>query len=123
MYIRAYLIIKNKFWNLSNEELIDKILNKNILISSIAKEVLLTRDLDDLDASDEILRKVILKLSIEQLYNLVKDHENSKLANLASIEFEKILEDAEDNYKEAFYDKVYDEITEGEKPKLRLIKK
>ena len=123
MYMRAYLIIKNKFWNLSNEELIDKILNNNILISSIAKEILLTRDLDELNVSDEILRKVILKLSIEQLYNIIKNQKDSKLAILASIEFDKILEDAENNYKVAFYDKVYDHITEGQEPQLRLIKK
>ena len=53
----------------------------------------------------------------------LKNHEGSKLAMLASIEFDKILKDAENNYQEAFYDKVYDEIIEGQKPILRLVKK
>ena len=123
MYRRAYLIIKNKLWNLDTETLIYKVLDKNILISSIAKEELLSRDLENINIPDEILRQVILKLSVEQLYQLVKNNDGSKLANLASIEFNKILEDAENNYREAFFDKVYDEILEGQKPKLRLLKK
>ena len=123
MYRRAYLIIKNKLWNLDTETLIYRVLDKNILISSIAKEELLSRDLENINIPDEILRQVILKLSVEQLYQLVKNNDGSKLANLASIEFNKILEDAENNYREAFFDKVYDEILEGQKPKLRLLKK
>jgi len=123
MYRRAYLIIKNKLWNLDTETLIYKVLDKNILISSIAKEELLSRDLENINIPDEILRQVILKLSVEQLYQLVKNNDGSKLANLASIEFNKVLEDAENNYREAFFDKVYDEILEGQKPKLRLLKK
>ena len=123
MYRRAYLIIKNKLWNLDTETLIYKVLDKNIFISSIAKEELLSRDLENINIPDEILRQVILKLSVEQLYQLVKNNEGSKLANLASIEFNKILEDAENNYREAFFDKVYDKILEGQKPKLRLLKK
>ena len=123
MYRRAYLIIKNKLWNLDTETLIYKVLDKNIFISSIAKEELLSRDLENINIPDEILRQVILKLSVEQLYQLVKNNDGSKLANLASIEFNKILEDAENNYREAFFDKVYDEILEGQKPKLRLLKK
>ncbi len=123
MYRRAYLIIKNKLWNLDTETLIYKVLDKNIFISSIAKEELLSRDLENINIPDEILRQVILKLSVEQLYQLVKNNDGSKLANLASIEFNKILEDAENNYREAFFDKVYDETLEGQKPKLRLLKK
>lgn len=123
MYRRAYLIIKNKLWNLDTETLIYKVLDKNIFISSIAKEELLSRDLENINIPDEILRQIILKLSVEQLYQLVKNNDGSKLANLASIEFNKILEDAENNYREAFFDKVYDEILEGQKPKLRLLKK
>lgn len=123
MYRRAYLIIKNKLWNLDTETLIYKVLDKNIFISSIAKEELLSRDLENINIPDEILRQVILKLSVEQLYQLVKNNDGSKLANLASIEFNKVLEDAENNYREAFFDKVYDEILEGQKPKLRLLKK
>lgn len=123
MYRRAYLIIKNKLWNLDTETLIYKVLDKNIFISSIAKEELISRNLENINIPDEILRQVILKLSVEQLYQLVKNNDGSKLANLASIEFNKILEDAENNYREAFFDKVYDEILEGQKPKLRLLKK
>ena len=123
MYRRAYLIIKNKLWNLDTETLIYKVLDKNIFISSIAKEELLSRDLENINIPAEILRQVILKLSVEQLYQLVKNNDGSKLANLASIEFNKVLEDAENNYREAFFDKVYDEILEGQKPKLRLLKK
>ena len=123
MHTRSYLVIKNKLWNLDTEKIIYKILDNNLIISSIAKEILLIRNLDDINIPEEILRQVILKLSIEQLYNLLKNHEGSKLAMLASIEFDKILKDAENNYQEAFYDKVYDEIIEGQKPILRLVKK
>lgn len=123
MHTRSYLVIKNKLWNLDTEKIIYKILDNNLIISSIAKEILLIRNLDDINIPEEILRQVILKLSIEQLYNLLKNHEGSKLAMLASIEFDKILKDAENNYQEAFYGKVYDEIIEGQKPILRLVKK
>ena len=122
MYERTYFIIKNKFWKLSTEEVIYKIFDKNIMISSIAKEELLNRNLSNINVSDDILKKVILNLSIEQIYDLVVNHQGSRLSYFASIEFNKILEDAKNNYLVAFYDKVNDQITEGEKPKLKLIK-
>lgn len=122
MYERTYFIIKNKFWKLSTKEVIYKIFDKNIMISSIAKEELLNRNLSNINVSDDILKKVILNLSIEQIYDLVVNHQGSRLSYFASIEFNKILEDAKNNYLVAFYDKVNDKITEGEKPKLKLIK-
>ena len=64
MYERTYFIIKNKFWKLSTEEVIYKIFDKNIMISSIAKEELLNRNLSNINVSDDILKKVILNLSL-----------------------------------------------------------
>ena len=118
MYGRVYLIIKNKIFNLTTEEVIYKIFDDNILISSIAKEELLNRNLSDVNVSDNILNQIIKKLSIEEIYDLVVNHEGSKLSYLASIEFDKILEDAKRNYPEAYFEKV----NEGKKPKLTLLK-
>ena len=65
---------------------------------------------------------MVADISIEQIYDLVVNHQGSRLSYFASIEFNKILEDAKNNYLVAFHDKVNDKITEGEKPKLKLIK-
>ena len=118
MYNKIYLIIRNKIFNLDTEEVIYKIFDNNILVSSIAKEELLNRDLSNINIPDEILQCIVLKLSIEQIYDLIINHKGSKLSELASIEFDKILEDAKNNYLEAYYDKV----NEGKKPKLTLLK-
>ena len=119
MYEKAYLILRNQFWNSSTEEIIEKVFDKNILISTIAKEELLNRNLENLEVSNEVLKQVILKLSIEQIYELITNHKGSKIATLASNQFDKILEIAEKNYQEAYFAKV----NEGKKSKIYLLKK
>ena len=118
MYGRTYLILKNKMWNLTTEEIINKIFSNNIMISSIAKEELLNRELSNLNVSDEVLRQIILKLSIEQIYETITKHIGSRLAEIATEKFNEILEHTENNYQEAYLEKV----NEGKRKKLTLIK-
>ena len=119
MLEKAYLIIKNKLWNMPTEDIIYKILDNNCFISNIAKEILLTRDLTKVNVPEGILKQVILKLSIEQLYELIINHKDSNIAYLAEFEFDNILEKAKNNYQEAYLEKV----NEGKRSKLTLLKK
>ena len=56
--------------------------------------------------------------SYDILFDLIVNHKGSKLAELALQKFNKILDEAEKNYQEAYLEKV----NEGKKPKLTLLK-
>ena len=116
---RFTCIERNKIWHLTTYEVIKKIFSDNIIISTLAKEELLRRNLDNIEIDDEIVKKVISKLSIEQVFDLMKQDKNGKFALLAKDAFDKFLEISEKNNREAYLDKVY----EDESLSLRLIKK
>lgn len=116
---RFTFIERNKLWHLTTYEVIKKIFSDNIIISTLAKEELLKRNLDNIEIDDEIVKKVISKLSIEQVFELMNQDQNGKFALLAKDAFDKILEISEKINRKAYLDKVY----EDESLSLRLIKK
>ena len=116
MLNKVEFVIRNKLIFLGNDELISKCLDKNILISSIAREILVNRSNLDTNLDNETLLKVINKLSIEQIWNLMSRHDNSKLSILALEKLNKILEFYQDTND--FYDKVH----ENKKEKIYYLK-
>ena len=109
-------MIRNKLIFLGNDDLISKCLDKNILISSLAREILVNRSNLDTNHNDETLLKVINKLSIEQIWDLMTRNDNSKLSILAIDKLNKILE---------FYQNTsdyYDKVNENKKAKIYYLK-
>ncbi len=107
MYNEFYLIIFNKFLQLTYSELIDKCLNDNPLVSNIAIDVLLKRNDDNSMIADEILEKIINKMTIEDIYNLVTSNSNSRLAKLAYLKLKEILAYYDNNIE--LYQKIKDD--------------
>ena len=92
MFDKATFVIKNKLMYLPNEKIIEKCLDKNILITTLAKEELISRDNLEMNVSDELILSVVNKLSIEQVWNLVMRKDNSRISNLALKKLNEILE-------------------------------
>lgn len=109
MFDKVSFIILNKLLVLSNEELVLKCLDNNILISSLARDELVKRNPIDINISDDILSLVVEKLSIEQIWNLVSRKVDSKLFALSLKKLNEILD-------------YYDKISEKSKVKLYLLK-
>ena len=116
MLNKVEFVIRNKLIFLENDELISKCLDKNILVSSLACEILVSRFNLDTNHNDETLLKVINKLSIEQVWELMSRHDNSKLSLLALEKLNKILEFYQNT--NAYYDKVH----ENKKTKIYYLK-
>ena len=109
MFDKVSFIILNKLLVLSNEELVLKCLDNNILISSLARDELVKRNPIDINIGDDILSLVVEKLSIEQIWNLVSRKVDSKLFVLSLKKLNEILD-------------YYDKISEKSKVKLYLLK-
>ena len=92
MYTKILLTLKTKFMELDNLTLINKILDNNILVSTLAKEELLSRSLDDLDVDDSILTLLINKLSIEDLWTIAKQNTNNHFTELVVKKLNRILD-------------------------------
>ena len=92
MYTKILLTMKTKFMELDTITLIYKVLSKNIIISSLAKEELLKRNLDNIKIDDSILLLVINKLSIEELWTIKKENINNHFTELATIRLNQILD-------------------------------
>lgn len=92
MYDKILFVVKNKLIALSTEKLIYKVLDKNMLISNLAKCELLKRDLSNLTIDDNILEKIINKLSVEDIWNLVKLNANSHFTELVSKKLNQIFD-------------------------------
>lgn len=116
MLNKVEFVIRNKLIFLGNDDLISKCLDKNILISSLAREILVSRFNLDTNHNDETLLKIIDKLSIEQVWELMSRHDNSKLSILALEKLNKIFEFYQDTND--FYDKVH----ENKKEKIYYLK-
>ena len=86
-----YLIILNKYMALPYQELINKCLDTNPLVSNIAIDVLLKRSDDSKVIPDEILEKIINKMTIEDIYNLVTSNTNTRLKEIAYLKLKEIL--------------------------------
>lgn len=104
MFDKIEFILRNKLLFLENDELIYKCLDKNILISTIACEILVNRNNLDTNLDDNILNKVINKLSIEQIWELMMKNNNSRLSILAYKKIDSILEFYQNNID--FFNKV-----------------
>ena len=78
--------------DLDNNELIYKVLDNNILISSLAKEELLKRDLSNLLIDDDTINLVINKLSIEELWNLANTDISNHFIDLVTVKLNQILD-------------------------------
>ncbi len=90
---------------LNTKDLVLKILDRNILVSTLAKQELLNRDLSNLDISDQILEKVIDKLSIEDLWELKNSQEENHFMELVYLKLNKILDYYQSLNKEEFLKK------------------
>ena len=117
MYQKLMLTLRTKFMNLKDEELINKILSKNTLISTLAKEELLKRDLNELELSDDILSLVINKFSIEELWFIANLNINNHFVELVTKKLNQIL----DYYQRLNIEDFLKKKNEG-KIKLHLLK-
>ena len=85
-----YLIELNNLFNLDYRSLIDKCLDSNPFISRIAIDVLLKREEEEV-IPDIVLSKIVNKMTIEEVYNLVVSKTNSSLARVAYSKLKEIL--------------------------------
>ena len=93
MFNKVLFVTRNKLMNLSTYDLLFKVMDSNILISTLAKEELINRDLNDLNTlPDAIIEKVIEKLNIEQIWTLIKSGEKNHFVELAIVKLNKILD-------------------------------
>ena len=86
-----YLIILNKYMAIPYQELINRCLDNNPLVSNIAIDALLKRSDDSKMIPDEILERIINKMTIEDIYNLVTRNNNTKLKKIAYLKLKEIL--------------------------------
>lgn len=100
------LRMRTHYMNLSNEELIEKMLSNNVLIANIAKEEFIKRDFQDLETSDNILKMIISKLTIEDIWALINTNQNNHFIQLISDRLNEILEYYQANYIEAYAFKI-----------------
>ena len=91
MYQKMMLTLRTKFMYLDIEELLNNILSNNIIISTLAKEELLKRDLNDLNIDNETLSKVIDKFTIEELWYIANLNYNNHFKELVIIKLNQIL--------------------------------
>ena len=108
MFTKITLKMRTYYMTLSINELIEKVLDDNILIKTIAKEEFLKRDLSNLDVPEDILNKIITKLSIEEIWELVKSNQdiNNRFIGLVIDKLNCILEFYEKNYPNDYLLKV-----------------
>ena len=102
MFTKLTLKMRTYYMTLETKDLIDKILGDNFLIRDIAKEEFLKRDYDNLDMSDDILNKVINKLSIEEIWEIVKNNQNNHFTRLVIKKLNSIFDYYEKNNLSAY---------------------
>ena len=109
MFDKLVFKLRNKFMYLDTKILIYKVLDQNIIVSNIAKEELVHRDLDNIDIPDTILEQVISKLSIEQIWFLVSTKQQNHFMELVYLRLNKILDYYQKMNKNEFDLKRYEE--------------
>ena len=85
-----YLIELNHLFGLDYKPLIDKCLDKNPFISKLAIEVLLKRDEEEV-IPDSILSRIVNRMTLEEIYNLVVSKTGTNLARIAYSKLKEIL--------------------------------
>jgi len=76
---------------LNNQQLIDKIINDNEFVSTLAKEELFKRDLSNLTISNDILNMLVNKLTIDEIWNLFKMEIDSNFKRIVILKLNQIL--------------------------------
>ena len=99
--------ILTRLINLSDENLIEEILNSRTLISDLAKTQLIKRNPLEIDVSNDKLVQVVSKMTIEEIWSLVSNNPNTDLAKIAYQKLLSILD-------------YYDQLNEQEKVKEKL---
>ena len=105
MYQKLMLTIRTKFMNLDNYKLINIILDNNELLSTLAKEELLKRNLNDLEMDDNTLNLVINKLTIDELWYLTNLNNKNHFIELVTKKLNQIFDYYENLNKENFLKK------------------
>ncbi len=104
---KFYLVNLNRCLRLKYSILVKKCLDSNPLISMIAIQALLIRNDDDEMVPEEILRRIVDKLTIEDVYSLVVNNNNSRLTKIACIRLKEILAYYDNNFE--LYQKINDD--------------
>ena len=79
---KIVFVLNNKLSYLSNEELVLKCLDSNDLISKVAIEHLVARNPININLEDDVILRVIDKMTIEQIWNIASYNIDTKLCNL-----------------------------------------
>ena len=106
MFDKTIFVLKNKLTMISDNDLIFKCLDNNYLIASLAREELVSRHPVYLNFDDEVLLKIIDKLSIEQIYELAITNVDTRLCILAYNRLLDILDE---------YDRIHEDRKRREK--------
>ena len=92
MYTKLLLTIRTLLFELETNNLIDKILDDNILISTLAKEELFKRDLTNLFIPSQKLELLINKFTLEEIWLLAKTDVPTEFKNLIFLKLNQILD-------------------------------
>ena len=104
---KAIFIIKNKLKFLTIEEVIIKCFDNNYLIAKMAISELINRNPTNINLDDSIIKQVIDKMTIEDIWAIASNKSDTKLFLLAYERLNDIL-------------KYYDKVQEKEKLKEKL---
>ena len=109
MFTKLTLKMRTFYMTLETKDLIDKIFNDNFLIRDIAKEEFLKRDLSNLNIPDDVLNQIINKLSIEEIWNIVKENQDNHFTSLVIEKLNSIFEYYEKKYPNDYISKINEE--------------
>ena len=107
---KAIFIIKNKLRFLTVEEVIIKCFDNNYLIARMAILELINRNPTNINLDDSIIKQVIDKMTIEDIWTIASNKSDTKLFSLAYERLNDILE---------YYDKIHEK--EKLKEKLKVL--
>lgn len=107
---KTIFIIRNKLRFLTVEEVVFKCFDSNYLIARMAILELINRNPTNINLDDSIIRQVINKMTIEDIWSIASSKSNTKLFLLAYERLSDILE---------YYDRIYEK--EQLKEKLKLL--
>ena len=107
---KTIFIIRNKLNFLTVEEVVFKCFDSNYLIARMAILELINRNPTNINLDDSIIRQVINKMTIEDIWSIASSKSNTKLFLLAYERLSDIL---------VYYDRIYE--IEQLKERLKLL--
>ena len=107
---KAIFIMKNKLRFLTVEEVVIKCFDNNYLIARMAILELINRNPTNINLDDSIIKQVIDKMTIEDIWTIASNKSDTKLFSLAYERLNDILE---------YYDKIHEK--EKLKEKLKVL--